>query len=401
MPRFEPFAGLRYAAGVDLDAVIAPPYDVVSPDERVALAARSPYNSIHVELPEDTVTMGRDRYRQAAWLLDLWREEGVLVPDGEPAFYGYRMRYRDERDRLSETTGVIGALAVSAPGDGDVLPHERTMSKDKADRLSLLRACRANTSPVWGLSLAQGLGEHARTVSAPAVHCTDDQGNLHQLWPITAPSALAAISTTVASDALVIADGHHRYETALAYREERRAANGGAAGAYDLVMALVVELAEDQVSVRPIHRLLAGLPPGTDVAAALRPHFDLLDGAVPEDRLALRMEEEGALALVTAGRTWLLRPRPETEAPEGEPVDASRAAAALEALPEHRLTYQPSWHRAVLAVQKGEAQAALMLRPPTVDAIASVARRGGRMPPKTSFFHPKPRTGLVFRPVPG
>ena len=401
MPRFEPFAGLRYAADIDLDAVIAPPFDVVSPEERVALSARHPANAIHVELPEDANGMGRDRYQQAAWLLRRWQEDGVLDLEDGPAFYGYRMRYRDDLDRHRQTTGVLGALGLSPPGEGEVIPHEQTMPKDKADRLELLRACRTNTSPVWGLSLARGLTPHIPPGDGASVTCTDDQGVVHELWPITDPGAVQAISATVGSDALVIADGHHRFATALTYRDERRGANGNAPGAYDLVMALVVELAEDQLSVRPIHRVISGLPAGFDVAAALSEHFEVVPGHPGDERLPVRMEKEQALALVTAKGASLLRPRPGTEAAADQPVDASRAAVALATLPPHHLTYQPSWHRALLAVEKGEAQAALLLRPASVEVIASVARRRGLMPPKTTFFHPKPRTGLVFRPVPG
>jgi uncharacterized protein (DUF1015 family) len=311
------------------------------------------------------------------------------------------MSYHDDQGRPRQTTGVIGALGLAPPGEGDVLPHERTMAKDKADRLDLLRACATNTSPVWGLSLASGLAGLVRTDGAAIVHATDDQGVLHELWPVTDAAAVHAISTAVASDTVVIADGHHRFETALAYQEERRRANGGAPGAYDLVMALVVELASEELSVQPIHRLLSGLPSDLDVAAALEAYFELGRQAPLDDRLPFRLDEEGALALVTAGGARLLRPRPETEAAAEVPVDASRVGVALAALPPHRLTYEPAWSHAVLAVQKGEAQAALLLRPATVDLIASVARDRGRMPPKTTFFHPKPRTGLVFRPVPG
>jgi uncharacterized protein (DUF1015 family) len=166
-------------------------------------------------------------------------------------------------------------------------------------------------------------------------------------------------------------------------------------------MALVVELAEDQLSVRPIHRVISGLPAGFDVAAALSAHFEVVSGHPGDEQLPLHMEKEQALALVTTKGASLLRPRSGTESAADQPVDASRAAVALATLPPHHLTYQPSWHRALLAVEKGEAQAALLLRPASVEVIASVARRRGLMPPKTTFFHPKPRTGLVFRPVPG
>src|SRR2546421_4021128 len=210
MPRFEPFAGLRYAADIDLDAVIAPPFDVVSPEERVALSARHPANAIHVELPEDATGMSRDRYQQAAWLLRQWQQDGVLVLDHKPAFYGYRMRYRDDLARHRQTTGVVGALGLSPPGEGQVMPHEETMPKDKADRLELLRACRTNTSPVWGLSLARGLTPHIPSGDGASGSCTDDQGAGHERWPITDPGAVQAIAATVATDGLVIADGHHR-----------------------------------------------------------------------------------------------------------------------------------------------------------------------------------------------
>ncbi|HMC41808.1 MAG TPA: hypothetical protein VKI20_02270, partial [Acidimicrobiales bacterium] len=133
---------------------------------------------------------------------------------------------------------------------------------------------------------------------------------------------------------------------------------------------------------------------------ALRPHFDIAPELDVDDRLPATLEEEGALALVTPGRTRLLRTRPETEAAAEQPVDASRASVALAALPPHQVTYEPAWKLAVAAVEKGEAQAALLLRPATVEVIASVARSRGRMPPKTTFFYPKPATGLVFRPVP-
>src|SRR2546421_1298300 len=284
------------------------------------------------------------------------------------------MRYRDALDRHRQTTGVIGALGLSPPGEGEVMPHEQTMPKERADRLELLRACRTNPSPVWGLSLARGLPPHIPPGDGASVTCTDDQGVVHELWPITDPGAVQAISATVGSDALVIADGHHRFATALAYREERRRANGDAAGPYDLVMALVVELAEDQLSVRPIHRVIAGLPPGFDVAAALSSHFEAVPANPGDDRLPLRMEKEQALALVTPRGTSLLRPRPETQAAADQPVDSSLAAVALATLPPHQPTYQPSSHQAVLAVEKGDAQAAPLLRPASVEVIASVAR---------------------------
>jgi uncharacterized protein (DUF1015 family) len=189
----------------------------------------------------------------------------------------------------------------------------------------------------------------------------------------------------------MIADGHHRYETALAYRDEVRAATGDRAGPHDLVMAYVVELAEDQLTVRPIHRLVSGLPPGFDLVGALAPLFDPVeidDGAASVERLATAASP----ALVVPDGAWLLRPRHDTEA-----TDAERVDVALAALPPHEVAYQHGRDNAVSAVRAGQAQAAILLRPPSVAQIADTARSGRVMPEKTTFFTPKPCTGLVFR----
>jgi len=152
MPRFRPFPGLRYDRSLPLDKVIAPPYDVVGPEQRAELAARHRANAIHVELPVQDNRSGLDKYRAAAQIFSTWRQDGVLVPEPSPVFYAYRMTDPGG----GSTTGVIGALECEEPG-GAILPHEQTIPKDKSDRLDLLRACRANLSPIWGLSLARGL----------------------------------------------------------------------------------------------------------------------------------------------------------------------------------------------------------------------------------------------------
>ena len=157
MPGFEPFAGIRYdGEKVALDKVVAPPYDVIGPDERHHLEERSPYNVVHIDLARDEPE--RDRYTAARCRFDDWLAAQVLVADLEPAFYVYRMGYHDPDGRPRQTSGVIGALELSVPGEGDVLPHERTIPKPKDDRLNLLRACRANLSPIWVLSLAERHG---------------------------------------------------------------------------------------------------------------------------------------------------------------------------------------------------------------------------------------------------
>ncbi|MDP8987918.1 MAG: DUF1015 domain-containing protein, partial [Actinomycetota bacterium] len=147
MARFEPFAGLRYGDDIHLEAVIAPPYDVTDDEDRERLASRSPYNAVRLELPSDED--GHDRYAVAAHLLQEWQDGGVLVRDSEPGFYVYRMGYHDEQGRPRQTNGVLGALELSVPGEGDVLPHEETTPKAKSDRLRLLEATGCNLSPIW------------------------------------------------------------------------------------------------------------------------------------------------------------------------------------------------------------------------------------------------------------
>ncbi len=400
MPRFAPFPGLRYdPEAAPLAEVIAPPYDVVGEEERAVLAARSAYNAILVELPVPDEGAGLDRYAHAAALLERWQHEGVLRKDDVPTFYVYRMRYRDDDGAERSTTGVIGALGIDAAGGQEVLPHERTMPKPKGDRLDLLRACEMNLSPIWGLSLAPGLTEACTTavadLAAPAV-ATDDEGVVHECWPVTEPDALRAIGDLAASAPVVIADGHHRYETAGFYRNERRAA-GRDVGAADALMAYLVELTPAELAVHAIHRLVSGLPDDLDLLAALAPHFAIEPGPNDAAALSKAMAATGALGLLTPDRNHLLIPTSELNARAEADLDSSRLDVALESLPPHEVVYQHGVRNIAQAVASGHAQFGFLLRPATVAQIADTAHSGRRMPPKTTFFRPKPRTGLVFR----
>lgn len=403
MPLFHPFRGLRYSvAGGRLDSLVAPPYDVIAPADRDRLAASDPHNAVRVELPSaEEDGDGGDKYRAAARIWTEWREAGVLVADPEPSFYLYRMGFQDETGHPRQTTGIVGALQLTRPGEGGILPHERTTPKDKADRLELLRACRANLSPVWGLSTASGLSALCDVSGPPDARATDEEGVHHRLWRVSQPAVVEAISDVVASAPVVIADGHHRYETALAYHDERRQAgpeaDGAVAGGSDAVLALVVELVEEQLDVRPIHRLISGLPEGLDLSEALGAHFEVTPTAPPDEALTGRMREAGTLALVTAEGSWLLRPLPATDAAAGHDLDSSRLDLALAGLPPHQLAFQHGVANVLEAVASGRAQAGVFLRPATVAQIAAIGAGGERMPPKTTFFHPKPRTGMVFR----
>jgi uncharacterized protein (DUF1015 family) len=408
---FLPFRGIRYdydAADRDVGTVVAPPYDVIDDDQRAVLLERDPYNSVRLILPEGG---DEERYDAAAADFRSWQREQRLRRDAAPSFYLYRMRFRDDAGRPRQTLGVIGALRLPEPGDDSVLPHERTLPKAKSDRLSLLRATRANFDPIWGLSLTSGLSELLEPPEPDGTECVDDEGVQHTLWPVDDADRVDAIRDAVARNRLVLADGHHRFETALAYRDELRSRGVPVDGA-DSIMTFVVELAEEQLVVRPIHRLVSGLSHPWDLRSALLRSFNILDAgpntAEALEALQRRMRSEGGLGVVDGAGLALAVPSPEALeaglAGFDQPVRHIDAAVfealvvpALEPLGSPQVVYRHDASECAALVDKGAADAAVLLRPAGVDQIRAVAFAGSRMPQKTTFFHPKPRTGLVFR----
>jgi uncharacterized protein (DUF1015 family) len=413
VPDFFPFAGIRYDSrnrGADLTARVAPPYDVIDEDQRRALEENHPENAVRLILPRDGEIDG-DRYVRAASAYAGWCEEGVLVRDGEPRFYGYRMEFTDEHGQARHTTGVLGALGLPESGDGSVLPHERTLPKAKSDRLSLLRATRLNLDPIWGLSLTEGLTAQIDT-SVPIGVCTDEDGTVHSLFAIDDPAQQQAISDAVAATSLVLADGHHRFETALTYRDERRQAGITDPGA-DAIMAFVVELAEEQLSIEAIHRLVhvpdGALPAGSALRDGLTEAFNVTAAGpnTPEGVVALEsaMRESGGIGLVDSkGLALLVVDRAlATRALEDEPAPVAGTDAALfetvvvPLLSGASFEYRHDAVGVAALVASGVADAALLLRPVSVADTRAAAIARVRMPQKTTFFAPKPRTGMVFR----
>jgi uncharacterized protein (DUF1015 family) len=396
VPRFEPFQGLRYRPEVaPVSQVIAPPYDVISATERAHLASRHRANAVLVELPEADLSAGRDRYAVATDLFTRWQAKGIILADPVRSLYPYRMT--DPTGRT--TTGVIGALGLAEPGEeSDILPHEQTLPKPKSDRLDLLRATRANLSPIWGLSMAAGVtATFDPTDDDPVADVYDDDGVRHQLWVLSDADTVAAVGAAVAAAPVVLADGHHRYETARTYQAERRQANGDEPGPYDLVMALVVELAEDQLTVGAIHRTISGLPDGFDLVGALAPWFDVVRAGAADDRTLGALADSRSLTLVTGGQAYLLLAHTEVQEQEGNDLDSNLIARVLAGFPPHEVMHRHSVAEAMEALHDGEGQAAFLLRPVTVKQIDEWANERRRMPPKTTFFSPKPRTGMVFR----
>lgn len=385
MARFVPFRGIRYS-GVDLQNVVAPPYDVINENRRRDLLARHPLSVLSIDMPEQDAA----GYRSAASTLALWIEQGHLKIDSTPSFYLYRMDFFDERNQARHTVGVIGALELSEPAEGHILPHEQTTPKAKTDRLELLRATHTNTSAIWGLTPAKGLSELLPAEGAPAGEWIASDGVRHRYWPLTNHDQIESISALIETSPILIADGHHRFETSLNYRREHTEATH--------VMTFVVELSSDELTVQPIHRLIRGLPAGFDLASALERCFDLTECDAFASDLPAMMAANESLALLWKGHKWLMRPLPEAMAGVRD-LDSSRLDRALEALPPHTLSFQHGVAHVEHELSNDQADAGVLLRPVPLDAIAAIARGGERMPPKSTYFHPKPSTGAVFMRV--
>ncbi|HEU4999372.1 MAG TPA: DUF1015 domain-containing protein [Lapillicoccus sp.] len=389
MPAFEPFRAVRYAASHDLARVTAPPYDVLSDADVDELAARDPHNVVHVDVPRG----GDVRYSEAAITLQDWLGRGDLVVDREPTLTIYRRRFTDVTGQRRELSGVLGALEVVDAGSGEVLAHERTTPKASTDRLELTRATHANLSPVWCLSAYPGLSSLLETPGEPVGRVTVD-GVEHVVERVTDPARIAEISAAVAARPVLIADGHHRYAVARQYRDERRAEADEDPGA-ELTLAFVGELVADQLSVEAIHRLYSGIA-ADDLAAALTDSFEIepADGELTPEVLAA-MERDGRLVLVRPdGWDWLI--------PRLGAFDGLRALDGLWL--EHALdgsaaevTYQHGLDEVVDAVRSGRADAAVLIRPVSVEEIRRTAEERLLMPPKSTYFTPKLRTGLVIR----
>jgi uncharacterized protein (DUF1015 family) len=379
---------------------------VIDDDSRAAIEASDPRNSVRLILPRDGED-GRDRYQVAKDCLDEWHGSGALVADNPARFYLYEMLFEDEDGRYRRTHGVIGALGLPPPGTDPsavgVLPHERTMTTAKTDRLSLLRATRANLDPIWVLSLTEGLSARLVPHRLPLIaYCEDHEGVTHRLFPLTDPRRIDEVTEALAASPVVLADGHHRFETACAYRDERVGAGLDDPGA-QCIMAFAAELAEDELSVRPIHRLLHG-PQDADVRRALEGACTIVDAGpnTPEGIVTLRarMRDEGALGLVDRSGLALLRPTLDATGVDEvlRDVDSVRFDAHVRtALPDTTVTFRSDAGAVAALVEKGAADAAVLLRPVTVAQIRAAAFAGVRMPEKTTFFSPKPRTGMVFR----
>jgi uncharacterized protein (DUF1015 family) len=411
MARIRPFEALRYDVP-ELAEVVAPPYDVISDEERTEYLARSPYNVVHLILPEPGAE------REAGAEFAAWRQEGVVVREPRPCMYWLEQHARGPDGVRRRRAGLIAALRLEPYAPGRIRRHERTLAAPKAGRLAVLRAVRANLSPIF-----MAYGDPSRQLSeifepicaerAPIFETTDEEGTSHRLWRVCEDAPIRAAIDVVGARPLTIIDGHHRYETALAYRDERRAGDGDPPEllAYDFAPVYLANRHDPGLVLFPTHRVVSGLSPElwerlpellaerweleevADVAALERrilspsrgAHaFGLVRGdGQPPLHARLRGEAGTALDVVAVG-TLVLR--------DILGLDAEAVATT------DRIAYRQRADAAAALVDAAPPRTAvaLLVPAPSVSDVEAVADAGQTMPPKSTFFFPKILDGMVF-----
>ncbi len=437
MPEIRPFRALRYdhATVGDPALVVAPPYDVIDAAEHARLLARHPANVVRLDLPGDELgDQPDDRYRRAARTLAAWRSDGTLHKDPHPSIYIYEQTYRVPGTEVTRTQrGFLARLRLEpfGPGSG-VQPHERTLAGPKEDRYRLLRATGVNTSPVVGLYEDQSGSGHAvldlAMAKAADIDLVDDDGTRHRLWAVPADGegadVVAPLLDAAGRGPITIADGHHRYETALRYRDERRMSRSCEEDpAFDYLLAFLLEASPASLTVLPTHRVVRSLGQNgvTTLIARLDEFFDVQAGTSSDALLetysaaALAPGGAGRFGLWTRSGGFGLVARPQVLEPflptGGRAVralDVTLLETALErltgigaaAIADGAIAFTKSAAEAVAWVdeERDGADAAFLLEPTPVAAIEAVAAEGDVMPQKSTYFYPKALTGLVINP---
>jgi uncharacterized protein (DUF1015 family) len=417
MAEIQPFRALRYdphrTGG--LQDVVSPPYDVIDDRQRAALEARSPYSVVRIDLPQG----GEDRYDRAAQLLGEWQSEGVVVLDEAPALWTLAQDYVGPDGERRTRQGVFARVRVEEYGPGRIRPHERTHPGPREDRLRLTRATRANLSPIFSLySDPGGIARDALDRAGgdtPWALTSDDDGTVNRLGRVDDPAAIAAVQEVVGGTELLIADGHHRYETARVYAEEI-----GGEGPHRYVLMCLVALQDPGLTVFPTHRLVRGLRPDQHeaLADALRLDFEI-ESLADTAGLAPASGDSVRIGYIDAHfrRPYMLTLRDPAIADRALPDRAAPYrrldTAVLEALilkgalgmsdddVDHLngLGYARNAAQALALVESGEFDAAFFMAPTPVERVQAVAAAGESLPPKSTYFFPKVPTGLLFNPL--
>lgn len=440
MAKIIPFHGTAYDASVigDVAQVVAPPYDIIDAAGQQALYNRHPQNIIRLELgldqPGDSPT--NNRYTRAGATLHEWLGSGALKRDAQPALYYHTIDYRppaaDPRTPMKVLKGFLATVKLEALDSGHIYPHENTRAAAKTDRLNLLEACQTNFSPIWSLysdpqGAVIGLLETAVKGKPARFDFTDDDGFRQQLWAVTDPAILTHVVEAMGPKPLFIADGHHRYETALNYQRLRRQQAGSPAGyqPYDGVLMLLAALEDPGLTVLPTHRVTTtSLPPHDKLRALFADQFELQEFTYTTGtRAAVRAQFIEALrtngrtapmfGLALKGKdsyiTLTLKPahRPQSDASPRAKLDVSLLQQLIAATlcqtqqEQEAILYTKDDLEALDWVADGAGTGALLLNPTKVSEVQAVATAGERMPHKSTYFFPKPLTGLVMNVMEG
>jgi len=426
-----PFRGIHFDLSrvPDLSQVVSPPYDVISPEEQTGLHQRHPRNIVRIDfgLEKEGDGPAVDKYTRAADFFRQWQSEGTLVRDTVPSLYYYEQEFSLPGRGVFVRKGFLGALRLSDFGEGKVFPHEKTHSRPKEDRLSLMRATEANTSPIFGL-YSDPRDEVAKALrgglpARPDFSATDDLGVKHRVWRVTDPASLQAAVGKMSDKQVFIADGHHRYETALAFREEMRGKHGVREdAAYEHVLMFLCNMDDEGIVILPAHRGIHSVPGFSEEEFAARVRslvpMETRQGS-PEDAMKAVAEAGGkgkAIAWSTGhGRFHVVSfPEPESFAgkhlsrfpPELRTLDVVLLHGFLfekmlgispDAVTAGQFVrYYKETRKIASELERGELQAAFFLNPVTVDEFRGVSLSGHVLPQKATFFFPKILTGLLI-----
>ncbi len=434
MAHIEPFRALRYdPTRVSIPQVVTQPYDKITPEMQDGYYAASPHNLVRVILGKEHASdhTRENRYTRAAQSFRDWRQQGIFLQDAQPSLYLYVQRFTAPGGTAEmERRGIIALGRIEDYSDGVVFRHEQTLAKPKADRLELLRATRAHFGQLFML-YSDPAGEIDGVMvptGSPDLETKDEYGVSHQVWKISDQTVVNRVQHKMRDKKLVIADGHHRYETALNYRNEQRAAVGNpnpsrdaAPAPYDLVMMTLVNMDSPGLVILPTHRVVHGLPSFS--AAAFRegacPYFSVeeVDASVDAARAKVILREAGrmgtALLAVTADRVFLLD-RAKLVSPEifsgwslrQQALDVVQLHKCLlegvlgiseEAIREQRnVRYIRDIDEAMAQVRSGAANVAFLMNPARMSQVRDIAFAGEVMPQKSTDFYPKLLTGLTI-----
>ena len=417
MAQIEPLKALHYNLQKTggLQDVIAPPYDVIDAAQRSELEGRSPYNVVRIDLP-----LGDHPYEAAAKELKSWREHRVVVQDEAPALWALEQDYTGPDGRRRTRRGFLARVRVEDYGAGRIRPHERTHPGPKEDRLRLTRATKANLSPIFSLfSDPEGAAWSAlasATEERPWGEATDEDGTDDRLWQVTDPESIRAVQHALKTAELLIADGHHRYETARTYAEEV-----GGDGPHRYVLMDLVALQDPGLTVFPTHRLIKDTTSEQQeaLAAAMRAHFQieelvsldqLAPGADPEHLrigyidsrtqrpLMLTLKDDAAVDAALPGRSEAYR-RLDTAVLEALILKGALRLTDDDIDHLNQLGYARDTNEAVELVQRGDYDATFLMAPIPIERVQAIAAAGESMPPKSTYFFPKVPTGLLFNPL--